>query len=56
VYEITDAPESDEDEIFVLNSVQSAESKQPKTALLAVSQSASFAVRVRPSPKVMGTS
>jgi hypothetical protein len=39
-------------ETLLSNLVQSAESKQPKTEEEAVSQSMSFTVRVKPSPKV----
>ena len=47
---------SEEDETLLLKRVQSAERRQPKTEPEAVSQSTSLSVRVRPAPKVSGTS
>jgi hypothetical protein len=56
VYEMIDSPERDEDEILLLKTDQSASKRQPKVEALAVLQSTSLTVLVRPSEKVRGTS
>src|SRR3989344_6363470 len=50
--EVKGQAKRDEDETLLLNVVQSAELKQPKTEAEAVSQSMSSTVRVNPSPAV----
>lgn len=53
---MTEAPESDEEEILLLKFVQLVEVRQPKTDAEAVSQVTVLTERVNPVLKVSGTS
>lgn len=56
LYEITEAPEREVEDILLLNLVQSVVERQPKTEAEAVSQVTVLTERVSPVLKVKGTS
>ena len=56
LYAITDAPESEDDEILLLKFVKSVARRHPKVDVFAVLQVMVLVVRVRPVLNVSGTS